>query len=107
MSLLSAIPIAIFSILPNAIVADIIYEHERSTGQQQSGLFFAARNFMMKLGIGLANLIFPSILLLGKSTDQPLGVQMTALAAFIFCIVGMIVFSFYREEKNGVSPEST
>jgi GPH family glycoside/pentoside/hexuronide:cation symporter len=97
MAILSAYPLAAFGIIPNAIVADIIYQHEQQSGQQQSAMFYASRNFMMKAGISLANLIFPSLLLLGKSVENPLGLQVAAGLAFIFCIAGWIIFSRYQE----------
>ena len=96
LAIFSALPLAAFGIIPNAIIADIVHEHEQKTGESQAGMFYAARNFMMKLGISIANLIFPSLLLLGKSTEHPLGVQMSALLASVFCIVGYLVFTKYK-----------
>jgi len=97
-AVLAAFPMASFGIIPNAIISDLIYINEQKTGQNQSGIFFAIRTFMMKMGIALANLIFPSLLLLGKSIDNPIGVRATAVAALIFCIVGMLIFRNYEEE---------
>lgn len=97
LAILSTIPLAIFSILPNAIIADIIYQHEAESGNQQAGMFYAVRTFMMKLGISVANLIFPSLLLLGKSVDNPFGVKLSAVFAMVFCVVGLLVFLRYRE----------
>lgn len=97
LAVLSAFPLATFGIVPNAIIADIVHEHESSTGEQLAGMFYGVRNFMMKMGIALANLIFPSLLLLGKSGDNPLGVQLSALCAFVFCIGGYLIFHQYQE----------
>jgi len=96
---LAAIPMAIFGILPNAIVADLVEADGIKTGQHKAGMFFAARTFMMKLGISLANLIFPSFLLLGKDTTNDLGVRIAAVAAFVFSIVGLIIFLTYDEKS--------
>lgn len=98
MAVLSAFPLAAFGIIPNAITADIIYEQEAATGQQQAAMFYAVRTFMMKLGVSLANFIFPSLLLLGKSVEEPLGVKLSAVCAFLFCITGLLIFSLYREQ---------
>ena len=97
LAILSAFPLATFGIVPNAIIADIVYEHEAKTGEQQAAMFYGSRNFMMKMGIALANLIFPSLLLLGKSIDNPLGIQLSTLLAVIFCLVGYWVFLQYEE----------
>jgi GPH family glycoside/pentoside/hexuronide:cation symporter len=93
----AAIPLAVFGILPNAIVGDEVEREERLTGAQLSGMFFGVSAFTMKVGISLANLVFPSLLLFGKSTDNPLGIQATAVAALLFCLLGWRVFKGYRE----------
>ncbi|MFT4973646.1 MAG: GPH family glycoside/pentoside/hexuronide:cation symporter [Saprospiraceae bacterium] len=90
----SGYPLACFGIIPNVIIADTVYADEQKTGVQQAGMFYGVRNFMMKMGISLANLIFPSLLLFGKSTDNPLGVQITAAAAVVFCLIG---WGFFRK----------
>ncbi|MDZ7877897.1 MAG: MFS transporter [Saprospiraceae bacterium] len=97
-SITAAFPLAIFGILPNTIVADIVHRAERDTGKNQAGMFYAAAAFMMKVGISLANLIFPSLLVFGKSAAQPLGVQLSVVAALIFCVWGFLVFRRYDEQ---------
>lgn len=95
-SVAAAFPLAAFGIFPNTIVADIIHEHAARTGEQQAGMFYAVAALMMKVGVSLANLIFPSLLLFGKSVDNPLGVQLTVVAAFIFCFMGWWFFRKYE-----------
>jgi len=97
MGIMAAIPMAVFGIIPNAIVADIIYEHERSTGKQLAGMFFAARTVMMKFGIALGGLLFPSFLLLGRSVENDFGIRFSGYAALAFCILGYVLFQRYRE----------
>lgn len=96
---LAALPLAIFGILPNAIIGDIADSHAIETGEFQGGMFYGARTFMMKMGISLANLIFPSLLLLGRSTENPWGVRLAALAAVGFCILGFAAFFMYNEKE--------
>lgn len=98
-AVLAAIPLAIFGILPNAIVADIAESHGIETGQYKAGIFFGARTFMMKMGIALANLLFPSLLLLGKSVEHPTGIRITALCALGCCVLGMLLFLRYDEKR--------
>lgn len=97
LAIAAAFPLAVFGILPNALVGDVVQEEERQSGRQLSGMFFGVRAFVMKVGISLANLIFPSLLLFGKSIDQPLGVQLTAIGAVIFCVAGWNIFRRYRD----------
>lgn len=94
---LAALPLAIFGILPNAVIGDIADAHGRLTGEYQGAMFYGARTFMMKLGISVANLLFPSLLLLGRSQTNPWGVRLTAASALLFCLVGFIVFIRYNE----------
>lgn len=96
-AILAAFPMAVFGVIPNAIIADLVYANEQRTGRNDAGIYFAIRTFMMKIGITLANLIFPSLLLLGKSVDNPMGVRATAVAALIFCIIGMLIFNQYEK----------
>lgn len=93
----AAAPLATFGILPNAIIGDEVEREERESGKQLAGMFFGVSAFTMKVGISLANLIFPSLLLLGKSSENPFGVQCTALAAMVFCLAGWWAFGKYRE----------
>lgn len=107
-ALLAGLPLAIFGILPNAIVADITEADGRLSGNYKAGIFFASRALMMKLGISLANIIFPSLLLLGKSANNDLGVRLTGLAALVFCILGLLIFLRYNEQEieDGLAHES-
>ena len=90
-------PLAVFGVMPSAVIGDEVEKEERRSGQQLAGMFFGVRAFVMKVGISLANLIFPSLLLFGKSTENPLGIQLTALAAAGFCLAGWQVFRKYEE----------
>ncbi|MDP3180013.1 MAG: MFS transporter, partial [Spirochaetaceae bacterium] len=97
--LIASLPLAIFGILPNAIVADIAESHGIETGQYKAGIFFGARTFSMKMGIALANLLFPSLLLLGKSAERPTGLRASAIAALGFCALGLALFLRYDERR--------
>jgi Na+/melibiose symporter-like transporter len=97
LAVVAAMPLATFGILPNAIIGDEVEREERQSGKQLAGMFFGVSAFTMKVGISLANLIFPSLLLFGKSTENPIGVQYTALAALLFCLSGWWAFRKYQE----------
>lgn len=104
-SILAAFPLATFGILPNTIVADIVHQNEIQTGTNQSGMFYGVAALMMKFGISIANLIFPSLLILGKSVENPLGIQLSIGGAIIFCLLGWLVFSKYKEGVSIVKSE--
>ncbi|MEO1712185.1 MAG: MFS transporter, partial [Bacteroidota bacterium] len=100
LGLLSAFPLAAFGIIPNALIADLVFETKEDNGQQLSGMFYGSRNFMMKIGISLANFLFPSFLLLGKSIDNPMGVKASAMAAFAFCLLSWWIFRQYQDTET-------
>ncbi len=98
---LAAFPMAAFGILPGAMVADIADADGIKTGQFRAGMFFATRTFAMKLGTSAATLFLPSLLLLGKSTENDTGVRLSTLLAFCFCATGLY-FILKVDEKSMV-----
>ena len=95
----AAFPLAVFGILPNAVIGDEVAIEARERGMQFSGMYFGIRALIMKIGISVANLVFPSLLLMGKSLQNPLGVEISAMLAIGFCVAGWWVFRSY-EERN-------
>lgn len=91
----AAAPLAIFGIMPNVIVGNEAALEEQKSGQQLTGMYFGMTAFTMKIGISAANLIFPSLLLLGRSMENPASIQATAIAASIFCFAGCWTFRNY------------
>ncbi len=98
--ILTAYALAVFGVLPNVIIADIVNEEEERTGQSLSAVFYGARNFMMKIGISLANLLFPSLLLFGKSLENASGVRYSVLVAMVFSILGLLVFLKFKQKDS-------
>lgn len=89
--LLNTFPMAVFGILPVALVSDMATEDAQKTGKLRSATFFGVKFFVMKLGLSLTSLLFPTVLLLGKSTDNPLGVRLTALIGFVGCVIALLL----------------
>jgi GPH family glycoside/pentoside/hexuronide:cation symporter len=94
----AAIPIAIFTIVPNAIVADIAEADGIETGNFKAGMFFGVRSFESNLGVSVANIMFPSLLLMGMSVSHPVGIRLTAILSIAICIAGLLVFLLYDEK---------
>jgi len=93
---ITAMPMAIFSILPQAMLADISESDAITTGENREGMFYAARTFAFKLGQSLAMLIFTAVSTIG--TDG-MGYRIAAAVASIFCLLGGVVLCFYNERK--------
>ena len=114
----AGIPMAILGILPQACVADVSELNTLETGEDRSGMFFAARTFAMKLGQALSMLIYTSITaaavaIVQAHTDgagveqlsQELQLQIqgpyrtAAAVATVACLIGAVLFLFYNERE--------
>jgi GPH family glycoside/pentoside/hexuronide:cation symporter len=98
---IAALPLAIFGILPNAIIADLAGDAAVRTKSNRTAMYYGTRTLTMKLGISAANLIFPSFLLAGKGVGHDSGIRLTAYAAVIFGVLGL---GFYMRVKENSQP---
>lgn len=94
---LGSFPMAIFGIIPQAIVADIAQSDEILTGESRSGMFYAARTFAMKFGQSAAMLIFTSLATIGAENGT--GYRIVAIVAAVCCVLGGIVMKLFNESK--------
>ncbi len=90
----AAVPMAILGILPQACVADVAELSRLETGEDRSGMFFAARTFAFKMGQALAMVVFTSITVSGTSQSY----RTTAIVAFFTCLAGALIFFLYKEK---------
>lgn len=95
--LLGAFPMAIFGICPQAIVADIAQSDEITTGENRSGMFYAARTFAMKFGQSAAMLIFTSLATIGAADGT--GYRLVAIVAACCCALGGIFMKLFNEKR--------
>ena len=95
--LLGAFPMAIFGICPQAIVADIAQSDEITTGENRSGMFYAARTFAMKFGQSAAMLIFTSLATIGAANGT--GYRIVAIVAACCCGLGGIIMKLFNEKR--------
>ncbi len=104
---ISAFPMALLGIIPQAIVADVAEEDAILTGERREGMFFAARTFAMKFGQSVAMLVFTSLAVLGSAqnlnsndlTASPTGLRIVAVVAVFFCVLGAVILASYDEKK--------
>ena len=105
--IISAFPMALLGIIPQAIVADVAEEDAIVTGEKREGMFFAARTFAMKMGQSVAMLVFTSLAVLGTTQDlksndltaSPIGLRIVAIVAICFCVLGAVILAAYDEKK--------
>ena len=105
--LISAFPMALLGIIPQAIVADVAEQDALLTGEKREGMFFAARTFAMKFGQSVAMLVFTSLAVLGTTQDltsndltaSPVGLRIVAVVAVVFCVLGAVILAAYDEKS--------
>ncbi|WDU84691.1 MFS transporter [Caloramator sp. Dgby_cultured_2] len=94
----ASIPMAVFGILPNAVIADIAEFDAIHTGSKREAIFFGTRTFMSKVGQMLSMLVLSSLLLYKRNGSNEIGIRLTALSAALFCFLGLILFLKYNEQ---------
>ena len=90
----AAVPMAILGILPQACVADVAELSRLETGEDRSGMFFAARTFAFKMGQAIAMVVFTSLTV----SETKASYRATAVVAFVTCVVGACLFFLYNEK---------
>ncbi len=90
----AAVPMAILGILPQACVADVAELSRLETGEDRSGMFFAARTFAFKMGQALAMVVFTSMTVSAAKGSY----RATAVVAFVTCVIGACLFLLYNEK---------
>jgi Na+/melibiose symporter-like transporter len=92
----AAFPMAIFGILPQAMVADISESDARKTGENREGMFYAARTFAFKLGQSVSMLLFTALATLGSGGT---GYRVVAGTSCALALLGGVILLFYNEKK--------
>lgn len=99
--IIASFPMAIFGILPQAMVADCAEYDAKQTGESRQGMFFAARTFCFKMGQSVAMLLFTSLATIGAkagSAGSEAGYRIVAITAAVLCAIGGIVLIFFNEK---------
>ena len=90
----ASVPMAILGILPQACVADVSELSRLETGEDRSGMFFAARTFAFKMGQALAMVVFTSVTV----SQTQMSYRATAIIATVTCLIGAFLFFLYNEK---------
>jgi Na+/melibiose symporter-like transporter len=79
------------------LAGDNAESNARKTGVYRNASYFALKSFMMKLGVAVTSLIFPSLLLLGKSPQHPAGVRWVAVFCIFSSLLAFVVMRKYKD----------
>ena len=80
-----------------SLTSDIAEEDFQKTGVSKNASYYGFKTFMMKIGVAITSLIFPSLLLLGKTPENPLGVRMISIACIITSLLAFFIFRKFKE----------
>lgn len=94
---LNMYPVAVLGILPMALAGDNAEHNYKLTGVHRNASYYALKTFMMKLGVAVTSLVFPSLLLMGKSPSNPFGVRMVCVACFFASMLAFVVMRKYKD----------
>jgi GPH family glycoside/pentoside/hexuronide:cation symporter len=102
MGVVVAFPFAAINILPQSCMSDIIQKDSIENGVNREGFFSATKTFIEKIAYSLAMVVVSSVLAIGASEGESvgmLGVKLTGVFAGIFSLVSLIFFMCYNEKN--------
>ncbi|MGQ9571740.1 MAG: MFS transporter [Dehalococcoidia bacterium] len=92
---LIGLPMAAVYTFPNAIMADIIDYDELKTGMRREAIYYGTQATLEKIASALFPLILASLLVLGSSADNPLGIRLVGPVAGLSALLGFLAFRGY------------
>jgi len=95
---LSSIGLGTVIVLPNAMLPDVIDQDSRF-GQAAQAVYFGSRGLFRELSTGLGILIAGSLLSLGNTAAEPLGVQLSLVAAGLCVFISAGFWMIYPIPK--------
>ena len=96
LSFIAGLPMAAVFMLPKGLTADIADYDAIVTGERREAMFYATQNFFEKVTFALPPLILGWMLLLGGTTEDPLGIRLAPLVAGVLAISGIALWYRYR-----------
>lgn len=93
---LATFPVAVFSVLPRPLLADIIDLDEKTTGFRREAMFNGMEGLFTRSASGLAWVVSSLLFFaFGNSADNPLGILLTGPVGSAVVLVGALWFMKY------------
>jgi len=92
---LIGLPMTAVFTFPNAIMADIIDYDELKTGMRREAIYYGSQATLEKIASALFPLILASLLVLGSTAANPLGVRLIGPVAGLSALLGFLAFRGY------------
>ncbi len=98
--LMSAPFVSVFLVVPRTLLADVMDFDEQRTGYRREAMYNGMESLIGKLPVGLAPWIMGSLFTnFGNTTQEPMGIQLSAVAAGVLTFLALIAFLFYPLRK--------
>ena len=97
-AVLQAVSISGLLVLTSAFVAEITDADHANTGQRREGMYYASMNMFEQVATGIASLLLPVLLLVGRSQlspQGPLGIRLSGAVGGILMFAGFLIFLRY------------
>ena len=96
LTFIAGLPMAAVFMLPKGLTADIADYDAMLTGERREALFYATQNFFEKLTFALPPALLALVLLLGDTTENPLGIRLAPVLAGVLALLGVTLWHRYR-----------
>ena len=96
LSFIAGLPMAGVFMLPKGLTADIADYDSMLTGERREAMFYATQNFFEKITFALPPWLLSIILLLGDTTENPLGIRLAPVVAGVLALLGLTLWYRYR-----------
>jgi GPH family glycoside/pentoside/hexuronide:cation symporter len=92
---LAGIAVAGNYLFPAALTADIVDDDAARTGHRREATYYGTQNFVEKTVTSIAPLVLALLLLVGETSEDPLGIRLVGVAAGLSVLVGYLAFRRY------------
>ena len=96
LTFIAGLPMAAVFMLPKGLTADIADYDAMLTGERREALFYATQNFFEKVTFALPPALLSLVLLLGDTTENPLGIRLAPVLAGVLALLGIVMWHRYR-----------
>ena len=96
LSFIAGLPMAAVFMLPKGLTADIADYDAMLTGERREAMFYTTQNFFEKITFALPPALLSLILLLGDTTENPLGIRLAPVVAGALALMGIALWHRYR-----------
>jgi GPH family glycoside/pentoside/hexuronide:cation symporter len=89
------VPLAGVYLFPATLTADVVDDDSLRTGMRREAIYYGTQNFVEKTAGSLAPLLLAGLLLLGDTSDDPLGIRLVGPVAGLVVLLGYLPFRRY------------